>query len=493
MMRRINMCMLLVGCLLAVVVPARADWVPMGTTLNASTGNYGRNPAAAVQSNTVWVTYEDYQPSASYQVLVKRWNGVNWAQVGGLLNNSPSEYAEEPNITVNSSGTPYVIWEETPNFNIFVKRLNGASWQSLGGTLNYDPGSNGSQPGIAVDRQNGNLAYAVWVEGSYYVCYKRWNEGAGNWVEGNTLNVNIGLGVTDPSIALDNNNRPVVAWAESNTTDGYYDIHVKCLTTAPYTWTPMEGGLSLPSYPNGTQPKLVYDTSGGLYLGFTAFNGSASGYYFRVFNWNGTAWSPVGGVVNENLSIYAPSLASASGRLYAFYLYSVSSGPYQTVVKEWNAGTWNWVGLSFNRDSSHDSWSTALVVANGAPCAIWGEQIATAPVRLDVYANQWLIPGQPTPTPTPPGGLLPGESISAYPLPASTQVTFALATQETGQVVIKVYNTRFRQVKELTGSTTPSGQASLLWDVSSISPGIYFYHITINGRKFDARKLVIAR
>lgn len=103
-----------------------------------------------------------------------------------------------------------------------------------------------------------------------------------------------------------------------------------------------------------------------------------------------------------------------------------------------------------------------------------------------------MTPAQPTPTPTPPGGLLPGESLSAYPVPASTQVTFALNTQATGQVLIKVYNTRFRLVKELTSSTT-TGQASVSWDVSGIAPGVYFYHISVGGRKFDARKLVIAR
>lgn len=496
MMRRIGLIVGLAGCLAVMAIPAHADWVPMGNSLNASSGNFGRKPSAVAQGSSVYVAYEDYQPSSSYQVVVKRWNGANWSAVGGVVNNDPYEYAQEPQLAIASNGTPYIIWEETPGYLVYANRWNGTDWETLGGTLNADLSAYGGQPVIAVDRQDSTLAYAVWIENYTHLCYKRWHEGAVDWVEGNTLNAVIGQSVQDPAIALDSNNRPVVAWCESNTTDGYYDIRVKRLTTPPDIWTPMESGLSLPSYPNGTQPKLIYDSGAGLYLAFTAFNGSASGWYLRVFRWNGSAWDPVGGLVStESTVIDSPSLAIANNRPTLFYLQSLGSGPYQTVVKEWNAGAWNWVGTSFNRDAAKNARKTALTVLNNVPYTVWEEQLTDGPVTGNVYASQWVDLTPPTPTATAtmvPGSLLPGESISAYPMPAATQVTFALNTQENGPVVIKVYNTRFRLVKELTG-TSVSGRALVQWDVSGISPGIYFYHLTINGRKFSARKLVVAR
>lgn len=376
MMLRIGMRMWFVGCLLAMVIPARADWVAMGNSLNASSGHYGRKPSAVAQGSNVYVAFEDYLPSSSYQVVVKRWNGAVWTAVGGVVNNDEYEYAQEPQLAMATNGTPYIIWEETPGFLVYANRWNGTDWEALGGALNADLSAYGTQPSIAVDRQDSTLAYAVWIENYVHLCFKRWHEGAVDWVEGNTLNAVLNQSAYDPTIALDSNNRPVVAWCESNTTDGYYDIRVKRLTTPPDIWTPMENGLYLPSYPNGTQPKLVYDPSAGLYLAYTAFNGSASGWFLRVFRWNSSAWDPVGGLVSsESSDIDAPSLIIANNRPYVFYLQAVGSGPYQTVVKEWNAGSWNWVGTSFNRDPAKNALTTALTVLNNIPCAVWEEQL----------------------------------------------------------------------------------------------------------------------
>jgi hypothetical protein len=89
-------------------------------------------------------------------------------------------------------------------------------------------------------------------------------------------------------------------------------------------------------------------------------------------------------------------------------------------------------------------------------------------------------------------GALKGVENAAFPNPATTRVNFAFNTTQSGDIIIRVYNTRFRLVKELR-DTTSTGVGSLAWDVSGISPGIYFYQVTIGTHKYPKQKLVIAR
>jgi hypothetical protein len=81
---------------------------------------------------------------------------------------------------------------------------------------------------------------------------------------------------------------------------------------------------------------------------------------------------------------------------------------------------------------------------------------------------------------------------AAFPNPASKLVNFGFKTTQTGAITIRVYNTRFRLVKEIKDATT-TGLGSVPWDVSDVSPGIYFYQIVIGTHKFSNQKLVIAR
>lgn len=105
-----------------------------------------------------------------------------------------------------------------------------------------------------------------------------------------------------------------------------------------------------------------------------------------------------------------------------------------------------------------------------------------------------------TPTVTPRGGVLElagdlvdnGEVI-AYPMPASSNVSFAFKSENNrGEVIIKVYNSNFRLVKTLTATTT-TGKGILNCDVSNIAPGIYFYQVSIEGERLPMQRMVIAR
>lgn len=225
-----------------------SSWVEMPVG-SASGGGISNNssqslfPSLAIKPDgSPIIAWEDETNSTNGEIFVRQWNGLNWSEIGidsavggGISNNSGRSIS--PDLAIGTDGMPAVAWADTTSGNaeIYVKRWNGSSWVEIGtgsasnGGISRNSGFS-SEPSLAFTF-NGKpvVAWQDTSSGINAIYVKRWNGTA--WVEmgsGSASNGGISGNAShsvSPSLAMDPNGAPLVAWA-NNTTDSR-QIYVK--------------------------------------------------------------------------------------------------------------------------------------------------------------------------------------------------------------------------------------------------------------------------
>jgi Bacterial Ig-like domain/Bacterial Ig domain len=201
------------------------------------------------------LAYVTSQNSPDAQLLVKRWDGSTWQELGsGSLNHDPTAtntFPAAPSMVLDSSGNPLVAWterDENSVYTIYVKHWNGSNWEAVGPGFNQDPvnGKVAFDPSLGLDGAgNPVVAWSELIADVGQIFVKHWHGTTWESLGTASLNVDAGMGAYEPSLAVDASGRPVVAWSEGNAV-------------------------------NVTPPNLVY-----------------------VKRWNGTEWQLLGGTPNS--------------------------------------------------------------------------------------------------------------------------------------------------------------------------------------------------
>ncbi|TGL08122.1 hypothetical protein EHQ43_03510 [Leptospira bouyouniensis] len=116
-------------------------WLSVGSIINSELNGLNFNYSIATNGTDPWVAYTANgtgMPGIDYSIIVKRFDGTNWVQVGSSLTNNPSL-----NLNIQFDGlVPYVAFSEIDASGItklYVKRWNGSNWIQIGGELNLNP------------------------------------------------------------------------------------------------------------------------------------------------------------------------------------------------------------------------------------------------------------------------------------------------------------------------------------------------------------------
>ncbi|TGM19654.1 hypothetical protein [Leptospira meyeri] len=119
-------------------------WLSVGSIINSELNGLNFNYSISTNGTDPWVAYTAFRtngtelPSTDYSIIVKRFNGANWIQVGSSLANNPAL-----KLIIQFDGpTPYVAYNENDSLGktkLFVKQWNGVSWIAVGGELNLAP------------------------------------------------------------------------------------------------------------------------------------------------------------------------------------------------------------------------------------------------------------------------------------------------------------------------------------------------------------------
>ena len=195
-----------------------------------------------LQGNPIVAWTNDDRTKYTSDLRVKQWDGTAWQNLGGILDNN-NGIAAQPSIVTDNTGNPLVAWHEgdSTSTNIYVKHWSGANWQSLGGVLDFNPSSYAGYPAIALD--NNNIPFVAWHEdtGSNNIYVKRWNGQIWESLGQGSLDVNSNSLSQSPSIAIDQNDYPIVTWSETNSSGSGRDIYAKRWTGN--SWEQLGGSI----------------------------------------------------------------------------------------------------------------------------------------------------------------------------------------------------------------------------------------------------------
>ncbi|AKQ63209.1 hypothetical protein A176_000121 [Myxococcus hansupus] len=174
-----------------------------------------------------------------------------------------------------------------------VHRQSGETWSRMGNPFPLGIQVQVSNPSLALDSEgNPMVAFLqrIWGQSRRTLEVYRWT--SSEWVPmGSSLNAPDGAEVHDAALVVDSEGRPVVAWGAS---DG---IHVARWEAE--TWQPLgevqREGIASEARIVTHAPAISADGSGGIFLAWAEAETSTnrSGLYVR--HWIGQSWVPVGG------------------------------------------------------------------------------------------------------------------------------------------------------------------------------------------------------
>ncbi len=359
--------------------------------LNAALTAETAPQSLAVDSSGNQVIAWSESDGTSTNIYVKRWNGVVWVQLGGLLDVNTNKDASEPAVKLDGSGNPVVAWSESSatTKRIYVKRWNGSAWIQIGASAISAP-DNAETPALALDASGNPVV--VWKQAVFgpnatlssdtYIA--RWDGAAWVTFGSGKLGVNANNLVDDPafnpSVALTSSGNPIVAWSESDGTSR--NIYVKRWDGS--SWSQVGGFLDVNTNRNAFRPSVALDASGNPVVAFNeAGTGSDASIYVK--RWNGAVWSQLGSGaldVNTNATIGAggPSLALDSSGNPTVAWNDFDGTSYNAYVKRWNAGVWEIVGTgSLDTNLARDVYGVSLAQDDsGNPSVAWNEYDGTS-------------------------------------------------------------------------------------------------------------------
>ena len=382
--------------------PALSTWWYRVSAFNAGGSTASSVPVSGTTTNTAaWMGLGGSSWGVGHGTRIRTGSGTG----GGVSNSGGS--ANGLSFALDSTGRPIVAWPDqgTLYSQIYLKRWDGSQWAGLGGSdsgngLSNVTGRSSVDPSLKVDASDRPVA--AWSAGGE-IYLKRWNGSA--WVElggsatagGVSANAGVSLGA---SLALDGSGNPVVAWQDR--TSGNAEIYLKRWNGT--SWVEL-GGSATAGGISGTatdsqEPSLGLDPSGNPHVAWTEQTGLGATEAVYVKSWNGSSWVELAGsasgsgMSNTAGRAGAPSLAvDASGRPVLAYLHVLAAGT-DVFLKLWDGAQWTELGGSASGGGISGNllatpgplWPSLALGPAGIPAVSWVHWSGGYP---HVYFRRW--------------------------------------------------------------------------------------------------------
>ncbi|HRO90872.1 MAG TPA: hypothetical protein PLC06_10270 [Promineifilum sp.] len=251
--------------------------------------------------------------SGTYRVYVRRWDGTTWTEMGsgsasdGGISNNVGDW-QNPALAIGPDGMPVVAWAGGSNISdgdIYVRRWDGTTWAEIGaGSASgggISNGKGGSSPSVAIDHDGAPIVAWVGGDPNIDIYVRRWDGtawveiGAGSASGGGISNTSGWSGY--PSLAVGPDGAPVVAWSDgSNDSDDTNNDEIYVRRWDGTTWVELGGSGSGGGISNTDNyswyPTLAIDPDG---MPIVAWDDRSSGNReIYVRRWDGTAWAEMG-------------------------------------------------------------------------------------------------------------------------------------------------------------------------------------------------------
>jgi hypothetical protein len=264
-----------------------AGWTTLGGPVETAASGLGRPFVAFDASNTAYLAYHR-AVSGVVNVVVRRWDGTSWAPLGGSLNRDPTRGGDERPVIAVYAGAPVVARLDANAqgaLEVLVSRWSGSAWTQLGGVLNT-ASTHGHGPHVAADATRLFVAWAEQGTSSAAVYVKRWTGSGWSAVGGSLASPGVtGAGMT--WIAIDGTGAPVAAWTEYSTPRW----NVRAARWNGSQWSALGGIVNADKSPGvGQEPSLAISAGSTVTIGWWEH---APNFGVHVRRWSGSAWQDV--------------------------------------------------------------------------------------------------------------------------------------------------------------------------------------------------------
>jgi hypothetical protein len=246
-------------------------------------------------------------------------------------------------VKLNATGNPVVAWSEFDGltYNIYVWRWSGNSWDPIGGGLSANPGiTSAFWPSLQLDAQGNPIV--AWVERSDT------GQKVHVWQWTGSYWRSLGLPLTafpssvlthavSPTLLVDSALRPIIAWTEIH--ESTSSIFIRKWNGS--SWEQVSDPFS-PEYWFGSS--VVLDGDDNPIVGVTQYEDSTlRRSSAHVYKWNGNAWISLGGALKSDPTISAtekPILYRDSEH----GVFTAWQEPGRICIRKWADGSWRPIG-----------------------------------------------------------------------------------------------------------------------------------------------------
>ncbi len=373
---------------------------PNSTLVNNDPNADARKPVVALEKSGNPVIAWLETASGTPRAFVKRWNGKEWVKLGGALNRNPAYHTFAALIKLDAKDRPVVAWTErnvssdgkpSGAGGLYVTRWVGKTWLPLGDSLMKNPSFAPDLPTMTLDADGNPLI--AWTElatgyGGNGVFADRWDGKAWRSVDAGTLSAGSSSVSSSMDIKVTAKNLPLLAWSKQvfDPVKGPLDFNVFVGAWSGEAWQAI-GGSSLNIDPehNAGSPSFALDAQDRVTI---AWMEATSGFNVLVKRWDGKAWVRLGETVNGNTGLAsAPQLVlNASGNPTVAWL--ENAGSIKVFVKRWDGKAWQPIGTSLNMNPNVYAESLSLALdTSGQPTVAWSEEVTRTQRR--VYVSHW--------------------------------------------------------------------------------------------------------
>jgi hypothetical protein len=374
-----------------------ARWAELGASAPnpggiSDTTAGARGPRIALDSNLdpaiVW--FDQTDPEGFPQILLRRFDGSSWAELGGSgtgrgISNAAKQ-SDFPSIVLDDAENPIVAWNEyagsNDNSEVYLRRWSGTAWieiagSATGGGISGTPGSS-LVPSLALD---GSRAPIVsWVEQpmvDYAAYLRRFDGNAWAELDGSGHGTGISGSSGIPVLGISANGQPIVAWSDSS-----HVINVRRWDGA--AWAAFAGGGFDPAPDEVFSFSMAVGPNDRIAIAWDSLTSTtANNAEIHLRLWDGAAWRSLAGSAtgpgisaNPGYSV-SPVLAfDELGRPIVAWRDN-STGNAEVLLRRWDGVRWDDVlgsgtGGGVSR-SANDNEGADVAYRDHRLCVTWDE------------------------------------------------------------------------------------------------------------------------